>query len=138
MLRQHTEALAMALLCLDTTSGVFEQFVAEPAAYPVHKAPDRLRQARRAAALRRLIGFDTKAWAKILELTELYDSLSHASALSLAHTQLLGTENQTILGGEYDPFKEEAYEKDLRRCASAAEALAHLMSVVMARLYPAA
>lgn len=138
MLRQHTEAIAMTLLCLDPESGVLAEFARSPSTYPVHKAPDKLRQRKRSQRLKALIGFDEQAWAKVLELTELYDSLSHASGLSLAHTQMLGTENEAILGGEYDPFKAESYERDLRRCATAAEAFAQLMSAIVASLYPEA
>ena len=138
MLRQHTEAVAMALLCLDRTSGVLDEFARNLATYPVHKAPNRLLQRKRARRLESLIGFDASAWAKVLELNELYDSLSHASSLSLAHTQFLGTDNLALLGGEYDPFKAEAYEKDLRRCATAAEVFVHLLSVILVRCYPVA
>lgn len=136
MLRQYTENVAMTLLCLDHTSGVFEEFSKGIAKYPVHKAPDKLRQRKRRQRLKALIAFDADAWEKVLELTELYDLLSHATALSLAHTQLLGTDNEAAVGGTFDPFKEESYRRDLSRCASAAEALAHLLSVIVENLYP--
>lgn len=138
MLRHHTEAIAMALLCLDSTSGVYERFSADRRRFPVHSAPTTLRQRKRRQALESMLAFDVKAWEKILELNDLYDQLSHASALSLAHQLLLNSPNAMILGGEYDPAKEDAYMKDLRRCASAAEALAQLLSVVNATLFPPA
>ncbi len=136
MLRHYTENVAMTLLCLDPASGFLEEFTADPATYPVHKAPDKLRQRKRRRSLEALLAFDAAAWDKVLELTNLYDALSHASSLSLAHTQLLGTDNQAALGGTFDPFKEEAYRRDISRCASAAEALAHLLSVIVETRYP--
>jgi len=137
MLRHYTEAVAMALLCLDRTSGVFEQFSSNMKDFPVHSAPTKLRQTKRRHALKELIAFDEQAWETVLSLNQVYDSLSHASALSLAHLQRFDTDNVMILGGEYDTAKDDAYAKDLGRCATAAESLAHLLSVVTATLYPA-
>lgn len=136
MMRQHTEAVAMSLLCLDSSSGVLERYSADRRNYPVHQAPTALRNRKRRAALKALIGFDAEAWETILHLAEIHDQLSHASALSLAHNLYLATENGMILGSEYDPAKVDAYEKDLRRYASAAESLAHLIGVMIVALKP--
>lgn len=134
MMRHHTEAVAMSLLCLDNTSGVLERFSADRRSYPVHDAPHALRNKKRRDALERLIAFDATAWETILKLARLYDQLSHSSALALAHHLQLATPNGMILGSEYDPAKETAYIKDLRRIASAAEVLAHLIRVVTDKL----
>ncbi len=136
MLRHYTENVAMTLLCLDPSSGFLEEFTKNSAKYPVHKAPEKLRQRRQRQRLKTLLAFDADAWEEVLELTNLYDALSHASGLSLAHTQLLGTDNQAAIGGTFDPFKKEAYRRDLSRCASAAEALAHLLSVIVETRHP--
>ena len=132
MMRHHTEAVSMALLCLDQTSGVLEAFSANRKGFAVDNAPTRLRQRKRRQALKTLIEFDEEAWEKVLELNELYSALSHASALSLAHTLMLSTDTGMILGSEYDPSKSDAYAKDLRRCTTAAESLANLIGVIIA------
>jgi hypothetical protein len=115
------------LLCIDDSSGVLQRFSADRKRFPVHDAPRMLRRRERKKALKALIGFDEDAWEQALELASLYDMLSHASALSLAHLLLLSHDSAFILGAEYDEFKRDAYQKDLRRCASAAESLAQLI-----------
>jgi hypothetical protein len=136
MLRHHTEAVSMTLLCLDDTSEVYERFSANRATYPVHTAPAALRKKKRRDALQRLIAFDPDAWETILELTAHYDRLSHSSALSLAYNILIGSDTVLILGAEFDPGKAEAYRKEIVRCATAAEACAHLIAVVVHMVYP--
>jgi len=136
MMRQYTEAVAMALLCLDGASRVLERFTSDMTRFPVHEAPSMLRNKKRSEALKRLIDFNPDSWEKALGLKELYDSLSHASGLSLAHASALGTEHGMILGGEYDHDKDEkgAYAKDLRRYATGAESLAQLIDVTSTAL----
>src|SRR5258706_8022641 len=134
LLRHYTEAVAMILLCLDDSSRVLQRFTSDMERFPVHDAPHMVRHKKRRAALKQLISFDPEAWEKVLDLKELYDALSHATALSLAHEQLLSKTNASILGSEYDPEKTDAYAKDLQRCATAAESLQQLIEVTTATL----
>jgi len=137
-LRHYTEAVAMMLLCLDDSSGVLQRFTSDMKKFPVHTAPDMLRNKKRINALKRLIDFDPEAWEKVLRLKgDLYDPLSHAAALSLAHEAMLSTENTSILGSEYDQAKTDAYAKELRRCATSAESLRQLIVVVGSALVKA-
>lgn len=130
MMRHYTESVAMVLLCLEPKLGVLDAYSKDRSAYPVHKAPTRLRQRDVRAALKAMIDFDEAAWETILEIAKLYDQLSHASTLALGHQQLFSAESMMILGGEFDPAKKEPYRADLARRSSAAESLAHMISVV--------
>ena len=131
LMRQFTEAVAMALLCLDKDSQVLQRFNSNPKKFPVDTAPDMLRNRKRRETLKRLIDFDPEVWETALELKQLYDALSHSSAYSLAHALALGTEHGMILGGEFDPDKAAhgVYAGHLRRYATAAQSLAQLISV---------
>ena len=130
LMRHYTESVAMALLCIEPSLGVVEAFNADRRRYPVHKAPDKLRQQRVRTVLKDRMGFDADAWETVLQISELYDELSHASALSLGHQLLLDTDHGMIIGSEYDPAKRDPYRSDLLRRATAAESLAHLINVV--------
>ncbi len=136
LMRQYTEAIAMALLCLDNDSNVLQRFTHNPKGFPVDEAPTMLRNKKRREALKRLIAFDPDAWETALELKQIYDAWSHSSAHSLAHALALGTERGMILGGEFDQDKEDhgAYAGDLRRYATAAESLAQLIEVTSTAL----
>jgi len=138
LLRHYTEAVAMMLLCLDDSSGVLQRFTSDMKKFPVHDAPNMLRNKKRSAALKRLIDFDAEAWEKVLTLKgNLYDPLSHAAALSLAHEAMLSTANTSILGSEYDQAKTDAYAKELSRCATSAESLQQLIVVIGSALVKA-
>ena len=133
-MRHFTESVAMALLCLDPGLGVLARFTENRREYPIHQAPTKLRQRTVRAALKAKMDFDADAWETVVEISRLYDQLSHASALSLGHQLLLSTDDMMILGSEYDPAKREPYRSDLVRRASGAESLAHLIDVMTARL----
>src|SRR3989442_832986 len=130
LMRHYTESVAMALLCVEPSLGVLEAFTSHRRNYPVQKAPTKLKQKRVRASLEKRIAFDHRAWETVLEIADLYDQLSHASGLALAHQLMVNTDNAMIVGSEYDPAKREAYESDLRRRVTAAESLAHLIHVV--------
>jgi hypothetical protein len=131
LMRHYTECVAMALLCLDPSIGVLEAYTRQRKEYPVHNAPTRLRRRNVRSALKAKLEFDPAAWETVLEIAQLYDQLSHASALSLAHQIMVDTDNMMIIGSEYDPAKREPYRQDLVRRASAAESLAHLIHVTI-------
>ena len=137
LMRQFTEAVAMALLCLDSDSNVLERFTSNPKGFSVDAAPTMLRNKKRREALKRLIDFHPDAWETALELKQVYDALSHSSAYSLAHALALGTERGMILGGEFDQDKEThgVYAGHLRRYATAAESLAQLIDVTGSALH---
>jgi hypothetical protein len=138
LLRHYIEAVAMILLCLDDSSGVVQRLESDMMSFPVHTAPSMLQNKKRRKALERLIDFRPDAWEQVLDLKgDVYDPLSHASALSLAYEALLSTEHASILGGEYDHAKTDAYAKELSRCATSAESLEQLIVVTGAALVKA-
>lgn len=127
LMRHFTESVSMALLCLDPEFGVLGRLAENAGDYPVHQAPTKLRQRKVRASLKAKIGFDSEAWETTLKISELYDQLSHASAVSIGHQLLSTQKNALILGSEYDPGKREPYRSELMRSATAAESLAHLI-----------
>ena len=129
LMRHYTESVAMALLCLDSSIGVLDAFSRDRKHYPVHDAPTKLRKKTVRRILEAKLAFDPDAWETVLEIAELYDQLSHASALSLGFQLMVDTDDMMIIGSEYDPAKREPYRSDLVRRASAAESLAHLIEV---------
>jgi hypothetical protein len=131
LMRHYTESVAMALLCLDPSLGVLDAYTRQRRECPVHDAPRRLRRRNVRSALKAKLEFDPAAWETVLEIARLYDQLSHASALSLAHQMMVDTDNMMIIGSEYDPANKEPYRQDLVRRASAAESLAHLIDVTI-------
>ncbi len=130
LMRHYTESVAMALLCIEPSLGIVKAFNTDRLRYPIRKAPDKLRQKRVRTVLKDRIGFDGDAWETVLQISGLYDKLSHASALSLGHQLLLDTDHGMIIGSEYDPAKRDPYRSDLLCRATAAESLAHLIRVV--------
>jgi hypothetical protein len=131
MMRHYTEAIAMALMCSNEDTGVYQRYAKDRAAFPVHKAPESLRRKKIKNALVHSIGFDASAWETVLEIAELYDTLSHASALALGFHMHFTDEGGLVLGAEFDPSKLSEYESDVIRRRSAAESLAHVVPLVM-------
>lgn len=131
LMRHYTEAVAMALLCSNETTGVYERYAANRQTFPVHKAPESLRRRKIKKALHESIGFDGSAWETVLKIAELYDTLSHASALTLGFHMLFTKEGGLVLGAEFDPSKVTEYKSDITRRRSAAESLAHVVPLIM-------
>ena len=129
MMRHYTESVAMALLCLDSSTGVLDAFSRDRKNYPVHDAPTKLRKKSVRRVLEAKLAFDADAWETVLEIAEIYSQLSHASGLSLGYQLMVDTDDMMIIGSEYDPAKTEPYRADLVRRASAAESLTHLIGV---------
>src|SRR5438094_3126348 len=44
MMRNYTEAIAMALMCSDESTGIYEKYAADRRNFPVHKSPEMLRR----------------------------------------------------------------------------------------------
>src|SRR2546425_5646804 len=131
MMRHYTEAIAMALMCSDEATGVYKKYAAHRGTFPVHKSPQMLRQRSIRNALAKSIGFDEAAWEQVLAISQLYDTLSHASALALGFHMLFTEEGGLVIGSEFDPTKSEEYKSDIIRRRSAAEALAHVVPLIM-------
>lgn len=134
MLRHFVESMAMALLCADEASQVFEAFTAEPRKYPVASAPTKLRNRKVRSRLQELVGFDATAWELILKHYSEYSARSHSTQLTIAFQNMLDAENLRILGAEFDPAKDIAYQSDLGRIASAGESLHQLYLALAAAL----
>jgi len=134
MMRHYTEAIAMALMCSNEKTGVYQRYATDRKSFPVHKAPEMLRRTKIKRELTQSIGFDSKAWETVLQIAELYDSLSHASALSLGFHMLFTEESGLILGSEFDPAKSKEYRSDIVRRRTAAQSLAHIIPIIMGSL----
>lgn len=134
MLRHFIESMAMALLCADEPSQVFESFTAEPRTYNVASAPTKLRNRKIRGRLENLIGFDATAWEIILKHHGEYSARSHSTQLTIAFQNMLDTDNLRVLGAEFDPAKDAAYQSDLGRIASAGESLHQLYLTLAAAL----
>lgn len=130
MLRHFVESVAMALLCADEASQVFEAFSAEPRNFDVASVPTRLRSKKVRERLVKLVGFDAEAWELMLTHHSEYARRSHSTQLTIAFQTMLDTEVDRILGGEFDPAKDVAYRSDLRRIASAGESLRQLIAAL--------
>src|SRR5947199_9882556 len=61
MMRQYTEAIAMALMCSNERTGVYQRYAADRKSFPVHKAPEALRRVKVRRELTDYIGFDAEA-----------------------------------------------------------------------------
>lgn len=130
MMRHYIESAAMALQCADPNLDVLERFHGDKGGYPVHKAPGGLLKNKIRRSLKELLDFDDAAWRIILQMVELYDKLSHATGLALAHQMHFEKNGMLFLGGDYDESKAAAYRGELTRIGSAAESAAHLVKVV--------
>ena len=134
MMRQFTESVAMALLCLDARTGVYAHYADHPDTYPVHRAPERLRRREVRRVLEERVEFLPDAWEVVLKMADLYDFFSHASVVALTFHTLRGPSGGAVLGAEFDAGKLELYRSDIVRRRSAAESLAQLAPVVMRAL----
>jgi len=131
MMRHYTEAVAMAMMCAVNETGVYAVYDDDRGNYPVHKAPTMIKRKKIKSHLQEALAFDPSAWDTVLEIAELYESLSHVSALTLAYHMLFTEEGGVVIGGEFDPAKIAQYRSDVVRRRSAAESLAHLIPIIM-------
>ena len=130
-MRQYTEAIAMALMCSNESIGVYQHYAADRQSFPIQKAPEMLRRSKIKRALKESISFDAAAWETVLQIAQLYDTLSHASALSMGFHMLFTEEGGLIIGSAFDPSKIEEYRSDIIRRRTAAQSLAHIIPIVM-------
>jgi hypothetical protein len=130
-MRHFTEAIAMALMCSNEKTGVYQRYAADRKSFAVQKAPELLLRTKIKRELVRSISFDAKAWETILQIAQLYDSFSHASFVSLGFHILFTGEGGLILGSEFDPAKVNEYRSDVTRRRSAAQSVAHIVPIIM-------
>ena len=130
MMRHYIEAVSMSVLCANPDGSDWKEFTARRSTYPVYKAPKKLEKRKVVKPLQKIFQFDPGAWSKMLALKKNYDSYSHASGLALAYQIPLDKDGLYYLGGDFDDAKASAYEKELRRIATAAESLGHLIGVL--------
>jgi hypothetical protein len=134
MMRHVYESIAMAALCCDKECQVLESFTKDRRRYPVDEAPSRLRRAKLKKRLAPLLGIDPEAWSKHLDKNVDFSGRSNATGLTLAFQVMLETEDQMVLGGEYDPGKDHAYRSDLRRIRSLANDIAAIVPRIASAL----
>lgn len=131
LMRHFTESLAMALMCADEKTGVYQVYAQDLANYPIQKAPKRLRKKEIKRVLQESMKFDSEGWEGLLKIARLYDQLSHVSGVTLAHQLMFGEDGGLVIGAEFDPKKKEQYLSDVVRRRSAAESLAHIIPIIM-------
>ncbi len=130
MMRHYIEAVSMSVLCANPAGSDWQDFNARRTRYPVYRAPEKLEKRKVRKPLQKILAFDPQAWARMLDMKKNYDSYSHTSALTLAYQINLEKDGVYYLGGDFDDSKASAYEKELRRIATAAESLSHLIGVL--------
>jgi hypothetical protein len=134
MMRHFTEATAMALMCSDESTGIYQRYIADQNAFPVHKSPEMLRRKPIKKALKASLSFDSEAWETVLDIAKLYDTLSHVSPTTLGFHMLFTEGGGLVVGSEFDPEKLSEYRSDVSRRRSAAESLAHVIPIIMGAL----
>jgi len=130
LMRSWTEAIAMALLCSSPNTGVYEHLTEEPDNFPVQKAPDQIRRKKIAEKL----DINQEGWGELMKLMELLNKYSHASAFSLTSCVRFDGHGSLVIGGDYDPVKEEAYQKEISLRISACERLIEVANAVERQL----
>jgi hypothetical protein len=130
LMRQHAEAVAMALLCSSPKLDVFERMDKSPKTFPVHESLTMVGRKRSIQAL----NIDGKAWQEFVNITKFYDDLSHPSVLAVYSQFMFAKRGWLILGGEFDQGKVKEYGIELRRRSSAAKVLASLAEELVRRV----
>lgn len=132
LMRQYSEATAMALLCSHPKIDTLARLRSDPHSFPYHKAIEIVSRERN----RRLLDLKGPEWKAFGKIAQFYDRFSHASFFALASRTMFGQKGKLILLGEFDPEKLEPYRIELRRRESAAKVLANLMDYLSERLPP--
>ena len=130
LMRQHAEAVAMALLCSTPTLDVFERMDKNPKAFPVHESLSMVSRKRSLQAL----NIDANAWNEFVNITRFYDDLSHPSVLAVYSQFMFSNRGWLILGGEFDQGKLKEYGIEMKRRSSAAKVLASLAEELVRRV----
>ena len=129
LMRQFAEASAMAMLLLDSKSGVFEQLMRDSRSFPYSKCIARVLRRDISLRLRHLLGLNPKGWAAFKRLSEFYHLSSHASAFSLSyHVKFAAATDLLIIGSEFDRGKRPQLSIELRRRRSGLERVSDLVN----------
>lgn len=134
-MRHAAEAVAMALLICDDQSQVFEEFSSKLAKFPVHDAPNRLKQRRRWDRLVRLLDLQEGGQEYLIDLQRFYSDFSHAGALAFAYSLHFGIAGAVIIGAEHDVEKDNAIPSELSVRITAFETIAELARRLV-KLFP--
>ena len=109
LMRHYGESCAMALLCSHPAIDVFQRLEADPKKFSVSSAVQTVRRRRNSALLR----LNAEAWSAFQSITQWYDVHSHATVFSLAMQVQLNDRGRAFIGGGFDEFKLEGYQKEL-------------------------
>lgn len=130
LMRQHAEAVAMALLCSSPKLDVFERMDKNPKTFPVHESLTMVSRKRSLQAL----AIDGKPWQEFVNISRFYDDLSHPSVLAVYSQFMFSNRGWLILGGEFDNGKLKEYGIEMKRRSSAAKVLASLADELVRRV----
>jgi hypothetical protein len=136
MMRHFVESIAMAMLCADERTGVYQRYNANRSQFDVNSSLHLITKRANKKLLAESLGFDAGAWTTILEMVKLYDTLSHASVLALGFQMLFTEEGGLIVGAGFDPEKTEQYRSDFVRRRTAARSLQHIVPIILGVLPP--
>ena len=128
LMHNWAEALAMALLCSDERIDAFDRFRANPAQFPVHRAPDILRRRDNA----RILNIDPEGWATFREINNYFDKYSYAFAL--ANLNPFSQDGQRPFGSQVDAEKVNEYREEIDLRISACERLLESIGVAKTHL----
>jgi hypothetical protein len=130
LMRQYSEATAMALLCSHPKIDILARLRSDPHSFPYHKAIDLVSRERN----RKLLDLKGPEWKTFGKIAQFYDRSSHASFFAVASQTMFGQKGKLILLGEFDREKLEPYRVELRRRENAARVLTNLMDYLSERL----
>jgi len=100
LMRQFAECVAMALMCADKSLNVFDRYVANRRQFPIHKALDLVTQERISRSLQKKLHLDKQGYSEFIQVMKFYDTLSHASAMTLGHTFMFSQMGGLVLGSQ--------------------------------------
>jgi hypothetical protein len=130
LLRQFGECVAMAMLCTDRDSKVFEELEKLGDRYPIHRVMSKFDNPKVIARLARILGLQLDDWRRFRELTSFYSRFSHATSLSMASMVSFAAGGNLIMGPDFDAGKRVAISSELKRRRSAAATVPSLVTVI--------
>ena len=129
-MRHFGESVAMALLCLDPASQVFENLMKLGTKYPAHRAVDKLKNKKQWSRIVALLDAPEDGWDTFSSIAELWDHFSHGGAFSLGFRFKFAVDGALVLGAEFDPDKIDQFRQDLRWRRSAFDVLGQIVDAV--------
>lgn len=128
LMHNWAEALAMALLCSDERIDAFDRFRANPARFPVHRAPDILRRRDNA----QILNIDPEGWATFREINNYFDKYNYAFALVNLNTS--SQDGPLTVSSRFECEKSNEYRKEIGLRISACERLLETIGVAKMHL----